>query len=326
MAKRKQTGRAQASEDIARLSDEDNGREEETQVLHGEEEQRDDHDHDHDQRDPAPQRHTKRSRRRRGSDLDGDDDEEKTPYASLKPRVQYVSSRVIQNRWTALPDGVQEKVKELLHAIERPAISSATKWEIDRNADGAAVERKRMLAQNAITDMRRTLVKRLPDMAFPPNTRDLDFDYEAALLENRNLEAHLATTTGSVDLQRAEIQREKALLAKETSQLNALKANAKSAAAERKRLAKKAHPKIRELENDHEPSHPTSAIGMFKISKDPLLCDIDENDSDLYPIIKQLRRHLESMRQNSLQVDGLKDAVGRAKAALDSAYSQENPQ
>lgn len=57
---------------------------------------------------------------------------------------------------------------------------------------------------------------------------------------------------------------------------------------------------------------------MFQLSKDQtLLCDINEDDAELYPIVKQLRRHLESMRQNSLQVDGLKDAVSRTKAALD---------
>ncbi|KZZ93932.1 hypothetical protein AAP_02025 [Ascosphaera apis ARSEF 7405] len=310
MARRRQIGREQASQDVAQLSDEEGGRDE-SQTPRKED--------DEHQEDAAPQRPPKRSRKRKSGDVndnDDDGDEEERPYASLRPHVQYVSSRVIQNKWTALPEGVQEKVKELLRAIERPAISSATKWEIDRNADGAAVERKRMLAQQTISEMRRMLVKRLPELTFPPNTRELDFDHEAALLENRNLESQLATTTGSIDLLRAEIHREKALLAKETSRLNALKSNAKSAAVEKKRLAKKIHPKIKEL--DQNDDHVHQRTEMFQLSKDQtLLCDINEDDAELYPIVKQLRRHLESMRQNSLQVDGLKDAVSRTKAALD---------
>lgn len=178
MARRRQIGREQASQDVAQLSDEEGGRDE-SQTPRKED--------DEHQEDAAPQRPPKRSRKRKSGDVndnDDDGDEEERPYASLRPHVQYVSSRVIQNKWTALPEGVQEKVKELLRAIERPAISSATKWEIDRNADGAAVERKRMLAQQTISEMRRMLVKRLPELTFPPNTRELDFDHEAALLEN----------------------------------------------------------------------------------------------------------------------------------------------
>jgi len=48
----------------------------------------------------------------------------------------------------------------------------------------------------------------------------------------------LATVTNSVDLLKAEVEKEEALLAKETRQLEELEKNAKRAEAERKRQMK----------------------------------------------------------------------------------------
>jgi kinetochore protein Fta7 len=53
-----------------------------------------------------------------------------------------------------------------------------------------------------------------------------------------SLESSLATVTDSIDLLKSEIEREEALLAKETKQLQEMEKNANRAEAERKRQMK----------------------------------------------------------------------------------------
>ena len=54
----------------------------------------------------------------------------------------------------------------------------------------------------------------------------------------RSLETQLATVTDGIDLLKSEIEREEALLAQETKQLQDMEKNAKAAEAERKRQMK----------------------------------------------------------------------------------------
>ncbi|OJD17224.1 hypothetical protein AJ78_02661 [Emergomyces pasteurianus Ep9510] len=225
-------------------------------------------------------------------------------FAILKPRTRHIAERTIKTKWTTLPDSVQEKVKELFRSIERPVIT--------RHRD----ERKRIEAQTAVLAVRKNLGRRLPRMPFPPGTKDADFDYEVALDDNRALELQLATATNSADLLRAEISREEAQLAKERAQLDELEKNAKAAQAERRRQTKNAHPVIRRLERSGRPGNGSTDLS-FTGPKDnmSMLCEIDA-DSELYPLIKQLRNHLESMQNNAAQVVGLREAIVRSQSCL----------
>ncbi|PGH12788.1 hypothetical protein AJ79_04012 [Helicocarpus griseus UAMH5409] len=225
-------------------------------------------------------------------------------FAILKPRTRHIAERTIKTKWTTLPDSVQEKVKELFRAIERPVIT--------RHRD----ERKRIDAQAAVVVVRKNLGRRLPRMPFPPGTKDADFDYEVALNDNRALELQLATATNSADLLRAEIRREEAQLAKEKAQLEELEKNARAAQAERKKQAKNAHPVIRRLERSRQQGGGYKDL-IFAEPKghESMICEIDAN-SELYPLVKQLRNHLESMQNNASQVSGLGEAIARSQSSL----------
>lgn len=41
-----------------------------------------------------------------------------------------------------------------------------------------------------------------------------------------------------------------------------------------------------------------------------------EADTDVIPLVKQLRSHLESMQSNASQIAGIKDAIARSQASL----------
>ncbi|KAI5292888.1 hypothetical protein KEM52_005987 [Ascosphaera acerosa] len=283
--------------------------------------------------DDGPQAGPASQARRQARDEDGSgSDDDARPYAAMTAQTHYVSSRAIQQKWRVLPAEGQDTVGRLLRSVEQAAVSTATRLEgggvLKDAADGslgggAAADRMRALAQAAISDMRRKLMGRVAEVAFPPKTRDLDFQYEAALLESRRLQAHAASVTGSVQLLQAEIDRERALLQKDETSLQALRGNAKRATAQRRREAKKMHPQLApHIQQDSELSSQDAVHGLFSVPNEatPALTDIDASDLDLYPTIRQLRRHLESMQQNHAQIKGLRPAVEHALAALEARH------
>ncbi|KKZ61307.1 hypothetical protein EMCG_04024 [[Emmonsia] crescens] len=244
-------------------------------------------------------------RKQRPDEADEPEEEhDRKRFAILKPRTRHIAEHTIKAKWTTLPESVQEKIKELFRSIERPVIT--------RHRD----ERKRIEAQTAVVAVRRNLGRRLPRMPFPPGTKDADFDYEAALDDNRALELQLAAVINSADLLRAEISREEAQFAKERAQLEELEKNAKAAQAERKRQTKNAHPVIRRLERSGRQGDGSTDL-TFTGPKDngSMLCEVGA-DSELYPLIKQLRNHLESMQNNAAQVAGLREAIVRSQSCL----------
>lgn len=44
------------------------------------------------------------------------------PYAYLKPQVRQVSERTIKQKWSTLPEPVQDRVRDMFRALERPVI------------------------------------------------------------------------------------------------------------------------------------------------------------------------------------------------------------
>lgn len=100
-------------------------------------------------------------------------------------------------------------------------------------------------------------------MPFPPLTKDAAFDHESVLNEHvrlypflviidksmliylqRVLETQLSTTRNTIDLLKLEIEREEALLAKETKYVEEMEKNAKKAEVERRRQMKNVRPPL----------------------------------------------------------------------------------
>ncbi|CAG8897023.1 unnamed protein product [Penicillium egyptiacum] len=243
-------------------------------------------------------------RKHTGDDASQEDDSKR--YAYLKPHVRHVPEKTIKSKWAPLPEPVQEKVMGMFHSLERPVIM--------RNHN----ERKRIEAQGAVQAVVRNLGKRLPRMPFPPITKDSNFDYESALNEHRSLEGHLATMHDSVDLLKAEIAKEEALLAGETKSLQEMEKNAKRAEAERKRQTKNEHPVLRQL--DALPQTEGSGSSEFTLlgAKDSqVTLDELETDPEVQALMKQLHGHLQSMQSNTSPFARLGDAITRSQAALD---------
>ncbi|KAI9681494.1 MAG: hypothetical protein M1817_002778 [Caeruleum heppii] len=155
-------------------------------------------------------RQSRKRRKVRDDRLDDDDGSVHHQFPTLQANVKRVPQHVVASKWAALPVPAQNRVADIFRAIERPVIT--------RHKD----ERRRAEAQAALAPLLRTLRKKLPRMAFPAKTRDVDFDYERTLHNNRALEAQLNPALHSIGLLRARINRETALLEADGSRLERL--------------------------------------------------------------------------------------------------------
>ncbi|EAL93526.1 hypothetical protein KXX16_006367 [Aspergillus fumigatus] len=271
-------------------------------------------------------------KRKRSTESDVHDDAARNKrFAYLKPQVRQVSERTIKSKWTTLPEPVQDKVRDMFRALERPVIVRQPN------------ERKRIEAQAAVQAVVRNLGKRLPRMPFPPVTKESVFDYEAALNEHVSLESSLATMNDSIDLLKAEIEREEALLAKETKQLQEMEKNANRAEAERKRQMKnvsslgwfrpynmsliilKEHPALRQLDDLPKTQFQAAHFRILEAEDSQSGFDELENDPETSSLLKQLKDHLKSMQNNVAPLTGLKDALTRSEAALSLFSAPEAP-
>ncbi|KAJ5666372.1 CENP-A-nucleosome distal centromere subunit CENP-Q [Penicillium maclennaniae] len=146
---------------------------------------------------------------------------------------------------------------------------------------------------------------------------------QSAVNAVRSLEVNLATMKDSIDLLKAEIAKEEALLADEKKSLQEMDKNAKRAEAERKRQTKNEHPVLRQL--DELPQIADHATGFSLLDTTGGQAGLEELDADpvIQKLMNQLHGHLQSMQSNIAPMAGLSDAITRSQAALDH-YSMSN--
>ncbi|KAF7587139.1 hypothetical protein BBP40_007688 [Aspergillus hancockii] len=192
--------------------------------------------------------------------------------------------------------------------------------------DGDDTRRKRYtyLEPHVRRVSERTIKTKWSTLPEPMQNKDSVFEYEAALKEHCSLEASLATVTDSVHLLNAEIEKEEALLAKETKQLQEMEKNAKRAEAERKRQLKNEHPVLRQLNasSQQNQEHTQFILGGEKTSQTTF--DELEADPEVVGLLKQLKGHLKSMQNNTAPLTGLSEAITRSQAALALASLPED--
>lgn len=159
-------------------------------------------------------------------------------YQHLAPVTRAVPRHTIDTKWASLPTSAVDQISALLNAVERSVVMQLQD------------ERKRTQASTAVQMVARRLQRKLSrGQPFPPATRPLpeeDFNFEKILDSSRALEAQLTPLTHSIELLKAEIAKEEALLEAETTALEALEANAKAEASRRKKTTKTLHDILRD--------------------------------------------------------------------------------
>lgn len=128
----------------------------------------------------------------------------------MKSRVKHVSQNIIRSKWTVLDGDAQAKVEELLRSTELPVLASYSS------------EQRKIEAQIALRSINGTLCKCLPRMPFPPKTKEIHFDYDTLVKDNRDLQLSLVTSVKSNLSLVNEVEKQELALSSERQELEGL--------------------------------------------------------------------------------------------------------
>ncbi|KAH8811738.1 CENP-Q, a CENPA-CAD centromere complex subunit-domain-containing protein [Xylogone sp. PMI_703] len=230
-------------------------------------------------------------------------------YRRLAPITRRVPRDKIDAQWDPLQNNCIERISQLLQDVERPVIM--------RVRD----EEKRVQARTAIQMVSRKLISKLSKgLPFPPGIRSQradDFDFEKVLDNNRSLEVQLTPILHSNELLEAELAHEMELLESEREVMEELEKNAKLATSKRKESKKKLHSL---LQSQDDPPSKEEKFELISKSaenvKHPALSLGDNMDEDYTALIQEVNGHLDSIRGNLNQIQGISQAMARGKAAV----------
>lgn len=256
-------------------------------------------------------------------------------FAHLTPRTRHISQSVITTRWRPAPPAVQHSARALFVAAKRPVVEAAGRAGRSAAAGvvGEAYDKRRAEAEVTLASVLRKLEKQVPRIPFPPMRGggvglEGVFDLEKVVERNRALEAELTPQVYAVKLLREAVAGEEEVLEAEREALEVLEERARGAERRaRERERRGAHPVVKwwrmaarkreeeEMEDGVEGIRLAAASAPSEV--DEVVAEEDlEADEQLAPVLEQLQGHLDSMRANREQVEGLDEAMNEARAAL----------
>ncbi|KAI1090108.1 CENP-Q, a CENPA-CAD centromere complex subunit-domain-containing protein [Rostrohypoxylon terebratum] len=259
----------------------------------------------------------------RSSSPNSDSETSPPKYRHLTTRTRRVPLNVVESKWSPLETPALASVSALLQSALRPVllrIPNATKHAHAQSALNAVANR-----------VRSQLTRGLP---FPPATtttrREEEFEFERMISGIQGLESALDPLLHSVELLRREKERAQRELDAEYKALRRLGANARAEARERRERGRKMHVLV--------PEH--AGAGAEKMDVDGGVGEVigaDDRDKDkenkgkvfadlegeeLLGLAGQIASHIESMRGNLQQVDGVALAIQRSQGLLRAALQK----
>lgn len=259
-------------------------------------------------------------------------------HRHIAARVRQVPRSIIEEKWSPLTNPSLSIVSNLLRLAERPVL---------QRIPGS--EKRRDQAASALHLITNRLVKKLSrGLPFPPasapptggkngSRKLLDTDsgrvdelnFERVIEGVATLERQLDPLLHAVDLLKTEKEREEKALEEDYDTLHTLEANARSEARNFKDSLRKTHVLLPEAT---KPSTASAAVAAetavkhdepdfnFIVSKEgvgngtPLFKDLE--DDELRGLAAQVGSHMESMRANLQQIDGVVPQIVKSRAAL----------
>ncbi|KAG4257010.1 hypothetical protein FPRO03_04020 [Fusarium proliferatum] len=285
-----------------------------------------------------PQETNKKKRRgKEKDDAPSDSDESLAsppkPYLHIASFKRTIRSSKVAADWTGLSGASLPTTKSILKLAQQPILQRMAPTNNRRTHASAALHL-------VYRRMERKLARGLP---FPPGNpsskttkrrldadggRALELDFEAVLDGKAALERQLVPGMHAVELLKAEKERMGRELERDYEKLRNLEANARAQTRERKDLFRKAHvltPTSRPASKDQDTTFVTDTKDQesLKVSLFHGISLRPENsqkqdivNTPLEPIALQLADHVESIRGNLQQADGLTPQLSRTKAAL----------
>ncbi|KXH40141.1 hypothetical protein CNYM01_11528 [Colletotrichum nymphaeae SA-01] len=257
-------------------------------------------------------------------------------HRHIAARVRQVPRSVIEEKWSPLTNPSLSIISNLLRLAERPVL---------QRIPGS--EKRRDQAASALHLITNRLVKKLSrGLPFPPastpptggkNSSRKLLDTDGGRVEELNferviegvaaLERQLDPLLHAVDLLKTEKEREEKALEEDYDTLRTLEANARSEARNFKDSLRKTHVLVPEATKPGTASAAAENVLKhdeqdfnFIVSEEgagsgtPLFKDLE--DDELRGLAGQVGSHMESMRANLQQIDGVVPQIVKSRAAL----------
>ncbi|KAK2016313.1 hypothetical protein LZ32DRAFT_552958 [Colletotrichum eremochloae] len=292
---------------------------------------------DDDAMDPAP---VKKRRRRTSEEIQQQQQQQhqqqqlRTEPATARrpvPKYRHIASRarqiprsIIEENWSPLAPPSLAHISSLLRLSERPVLQRL-----------AANEKRRDQAASAIRLVTKRLTKKLSrGLPFPPATvpptgsrsskkhdadggRAEELNFERVIEDVVALERQLDPLLHAVNLLKAEKERDERALEADYESLSMLEANARSEARNYKDNLRKTHVLVPEKKGTagtaYEDEHDLKFVPDENVSG-TLFKDLE--DDELRGLAGHVGSHMESMRNNLQQIDGVVPQIVRTRAAL----------
>ncbi|KAK1596623.1 CENP-Q, a CENPA-CAD centromere complex subunit-domain-containing protein, partial [Colletotrichum navitas] len=244
-------------------------------------------------------------------------------YRHIAPRARQIPRSTIEENWSPLAPQSLAHVSSLLRLSERPVLQRL-----------AANEKRRDQAASAIRLVTRRLTKKLSrGLPFPPATapptgsrsskkhdadggRTEELNFERVIENVAALEKQLDPLLHAIKLLKAEKERDERALEADYESLTTLEANARSEARNFKDNLRKTHVLVPEKRG-------TAGTAGRDAGGNEHDFKFDLEDDELRGLAGQVGSHMESMRNNLQQIDGVLPQIVRTRAALQNVLFKQ---
>lgn len=225
------------------------------------------------------------------------------PYRYIARRTRRVPHKVIEAKWSTLDPSSIVNIADLLHSVSQPTLLHV-------------VPKQYAHAEDILEKVTRGLCKRSGKLPFPPSSTlprradELDFEKTQSAVEA--LVSQLDPLQHSVELLHREKSRAEKALEREYKLLDRLSTNARAEATQRRDQLRKVHVLV--PEKTLSPAQ--NSLNLLAADKSTGRVFADVQDDELLGIADQISNHMESMRGNIHQFDGVLPAVAKSHALL----------
>ncbi|KHO01842.1 AT hook, DNA-binding motif protein [Metarhizium album ARSEF 1941] len=252
------------------------------------------------------------------------------PYVHVAAHTRRVRQSAIEAKWTPLTNASLTAVSTTLQHAQRPILQRLADSEFRREHTAAAV---RQVAQRIARKISRGLP--FPPASMPANVgrapaqsdagREVELNFESVLDGKLGLERQLEPALDSLDLLRREKDATEQELERDYETLRNLEAGARAQAREQRSLLKKAHPLTPapsvKPEDGRVDADAKDNLDAFVFGRDPDTAPGGaftgiRGDDEIHPLAMQLGDHVDSIRGNLEQTEGILPLLASSKATL----------
>ncbi|KAI8944251.1 CENP-Q, a CENPA-CAD centromere complex subunit-domain-containing protein [Xylaria longipes] len=232
-----------------------------------------------------------------------DSDSSPPPYRHITERTRRVTHEVIESKWSSLDPSSIANIAGLLHSVSLPTLLHV-------------VPKQYVYAEDVLEKVIRGLCKRSARFPFPPAStlprREDELDFERTQSAVEVLLSQLDPLQHSVELLRDEKERAEKDLEREYKVLGRLSTNARAEARERRDRLRKVHVLVPTAAYDSV----TNNINLIPADKATSQVFASAQDEETLSLVGQINNHMESMRGNLQQIDGVLPAIAKSHALL----------